>query len=72
MCFACAYICASLVCLLLLQVGIGSTGIGVRDGCEPLSGCWVLNLGLLQEQQVLVTTEAYLQLHIIIVFSAGT
>lgn len=32
-------------------------GIGVMVGCEPPYGFWELNLGLLQEQQVLITAE---------------
>ena len=27
-------------------------GTGVKDGCEPLCGCWELNLGPLGEQPV--------------------
>ena len=30
-------------------------------GCEPPHGCWELNLGPLQEQPVLSTTEPLLQ-----------
>jgi hypothetical protein len=30
----------------------------IRDGCEPPCGCWELNSGSLEEQSVLVTTEA--------------
>lgn len=33
----------------------------VMDGCEPLYGCWELSLGLLKEQQVLLTTKPSLQ-----------
>lgn len=64
-CFACTYICAQLVYLVLSEVNTGSPGVVVRDDCEPLCGCWVLNLGPLQEQQVLVTTESYLHHHIV-------
>jgi hypothetical protein len=31
------------------------------DGCEPPCGCWDLNLGPLDEQPVLLTTETSLQ-----------
>jgi hypothetical protein len=31
--------------------------IVVMDGCEPPCGCWDLNLGPLEEQSVLLTTE---------------
>lgn len=34
--------------------GIRSSGTGHRNGCERPSGCWVSNLGALQEQPVLV------------------
>lgn len=30
---------------------------GVMVGCEPPYGCWVLNLGPLQEQKVFLTIE---------------
>jgi hypothetical protein len=34
----------------------------MTDGCEPPCGCWELNLGPLEEQTVLLTTETSLQL----------
>ena len=43
------------------HVPVGSTRIEVTDGCEPTCGCWDLNPGPLQEQQVLLTTEPSLQ-----------
>ena len=33
----------------------------VTDGCEPPCSCWELNSGPLEEQSVLLTTEASLQ-----------
>ena len=33
----------------------------MTDGCEPPCGCWELNLGPLEEQTVLLTTESSLQ-----------
>ena len=33
----------------------------ITDGCEPPCGCWELNLGPLEEQAVLLTTEPSLQ-----------
>jgi hypothetical protein len=33
----------------------------ITDGCEPPCGCWDLNLGLSEEQSVLLTTEPSLQ-----------
>lgn len=38
------------------QEDIGSPGISVMNGCESPWGCWESNLGLLPEQQVLLTT----------------
>jgi hypothetical protein len=35
----------------------GSLGTGVIEGCESLCGDWELNLGPLQVQPVLLTTE---------------
>ena len=29
----------------------------ITDSCKPPGGCWVLNLGSLEEQSVLLTTE---------------
>jgi hypothetical protein len=34
----------------------------IMDGCEPPCSCWDLNLGSLEEQSVLLTTESSLQL----------
>lgn len=48
------YVCAPCV-------HIGSCGIGVTPGCEPLCRCWDSNLGPLEEQPVLLTAEPYLQ-----------
>lgn len=42
--------------------GFGSCGTGVLDGCQPPCGSWELNLGHLQEQKVLLTTEPSLKL----------
>ena len=39
---------------------IRSPGAGVVDGYEPSCGCWELNSGPLQEQQVLLMTEQVL------------
>ena len=33
----------------------------ITDGCEPPCGCWELDLGPLEEQSVLLTTEPSLQ-----------
>ena len=34
----------------------------ITDGCEPPCGCWELNLGPLEEQSVLLTSEPSLHL----------
>jgi hypothetical protein len=34
------------------------------DGCEPPCGCWDLNLGPLEEQSALLTTEPSRQPHV--------
>jgi len=48
-------------CLRRSEEGIRSPGTGDKEGCEPPCGFWELNLGPLQEQQVLLTTEPSLQ-----------
>lgn len=51
-----------LLCLrVCLCEHFGSPGTGVTNHCEQLSGCWKLNLGALQGQQVLFVTEPCLQ-----------
>ena len=40
-------------------------GTGIVDECEPLCACWELNLGLLGEEQGLLTSELSLQTPII-------
>jgi hypothetical protein len=40
-----------------LQIHQKRTLEHIRDGCEPLCGCWDLNSGPLEEQSVLLTTE---------------
>jgi hypothetical protein len=39
------------------EEGIRSSGTGVKDGCEPLCGCWETNLGFLEEQPALLPVE---------------
>lgn len=43
------------------EEAIGSPESGVTEGCELPCGCWELNLGCLEEQQVLFTTVPSLQ-----------
>lgn len=37
---------------------VGSPEIGVKDACDPLFGIWFLNLGSLEAQSLLLTTES--------------
>lgn len=47
-----------LCCLCLVpEEVLAPPGTGVTDGCEVSCGCWKSNLGLLQEQSVLLTAE---------------
>jgi hypothetical protein len=43
------------------QKGIESPRTGLMGGCELSCGYWELNLGALQEQQVLLTDKLSLQ-----------
>lgn len=68
----CFFLCLSILpaCLSLQTVpsevrrGHWIPEIRVMDGCKPLCQCWDLNLGPLQVQPALLTTEPYLQLFI--------
>ena len=53
------YICKPCVCLVVKRTekGVRYTGIGVKDICDSLCECSELNLGPLEEQQVLIATE---------------
>jgi hypothetical protein len=53
------------------EEGVGSLGTGFTKDCELLCECCELNLGPLQEQPVLVTTEPSLQF-LKVYFSQGT
>jgi len=51
-----------LFCLhVCLCEGVRSPVTGIIDICEGLYECWDLNLGTLEEQPVLLTTESFLQ-----------
>lgn len=39
------------------EEGVRSSGSGVWDGSEPPHKCWEMNLGPLQKQKMLLTTE---------------
>lgn len=54
----CMPVCLAHVwCPRWLEEGVGSSGPGVTDSCEPPSGCWESNLGPLAKQPVLLTAE---------------
>lgn len=42
-------------------MGVTSFGTGDIDSCDTLCGCWELNKGPPQEQQMLLTAELFLQ-----------
>lgn len=64
--FSRVYICIPHVCLDFTEAErvVRSPGIAVTHHCEMLCGCWQLNLGSWQEQQVLLTAKPS-QLHIV-------
>lgn len=47
------------VCLVFMEVIRGPSGTVVKDGCKLLFGSWDLNLGYLQEQEVLSPAPKY-------------
>ena len=49
-------------CMYCMCVPTGSLENGVTDNYEPLCACWKLDPGLLQDQQVLLSTEPSLLL----------
>lgn len=66
-CFACTCVC---VCMPAAIGGqkkrLESLELGVTDGCEPPWGCWELNPGSLQGQQVLLPLGALSSLEVLI------
>lgn len=44
-CFACMYVCVCTTYMSNTLRGHGSPGTGIIDGCDPIHGCWELNLG---------------------------
>lgn len=50
-CFSCIY-----VCVVSLK-GTDSTGTGVTEGCGSPCGFWEMNLGLLQNKQMPLTSD---------------
>lgn len=65
MCFPwCVCVCAtSTQCPKKSEESVGSSGTRMLDGCESPSQCWWLNPGPQQVQQMLLTTEPFLQIH---------
>ena len=57
--FGCMYVCVPCACLVSMEMIDPQNWI--LSSCEPSSGCWKLNPGPLQEQQVLQTTKPSLQ-----------
>lgn len=55
---ACAPCVCVTKCLWKLERALGAPGTGVIESCEQLCRYWELNLGPLQEQLVLLTTES--------------
>ena len=53
------YVCAW--CLWRSEEGVGSPGIGVRDGFELPWGSWESILGPVEEHPILVTAKSSLQ-----------
>lgn len=65
-CAFCLHMCMCTTCMFGawgVRKGHQFPGTGVSGGCEPceLHGYWELNLGPLQEQQMLLTAEPCLQ-----------
>ena len=56
------HICMFTVCMQMAENVTGCPKIGVADGSKLPCGCWILNLGLVQEKQVFLTAEPSLQL----------
>lgn len=59
MCFACMNVCAWYP--QRPEEGARSPEMGITDTWDPPSECWELNLGPLQEQQMLLTAKSSLQ-----------
>lgn len=60
--FTCMSVLSSCgLCIICVSGAYGSQkkvripGIGITDGCEPLTGCWELSPGCLPKQQVLLS-----------------
>lgn len=59
--FSIYLICISVLFACMLCEGVRSPGTELTGSCEQPHGCWELNVGLLEEQLVLATTEPSLQ-----------
>lgn len=62
--FACKYMCHMYA--WKSEEGIGSSGTGVVETCEPIRGSLEINLGTLKNQEILLTTELSLQLQVFV------
>lgn len=62
-CFSCIYVCAPFMPGITEtgKEGIGSLDIGITGGFELPCVCWKLNLGVLQEQLLILISESSLQ-----------
>lgn len=74
--FMCRLFCLSVhhVCALFLEGrgGIGSHGTRISGGCELPYGYWEQNLGSLEGQSLLLTTEWPLQLSVMLAYIHNT
>jgi hypothetical protein len=64
----CLHACICATCVQYQQKpekdeSVRSPGTGGTDGCEPLCGCWDLDLDTLKEQPVFLTSEPSLYSH---------
>jgi hypothetical protein len=57
--FVCMCVCALHKCLLPTEAreNVGNPGTGFTDSCESCHGSWGSNLGSLEEQVMLLTSE---------------
>jgi hypothetical protein len=64
MCMCILAECVYTVHAVPVEAGGGGTGVpgtGLADGCEALCPCWGLNLGLLKEHPMLLTSVYFLR-----------
>lgn len=61
LCMCTVYTCTCTLVLQRPEEGIGSLDIGITGGSELPCVCWKLNLGVLQEQPLVLISESSLQ-----------